>query len=93
MGNRLAFSCAVLVSAGIVAMLADGSIVGASGLSQCNRRQNPLWNPRRSGSRVESDFERHRSGFGAGAEFAGDQPLGGTRCGCGLRCRQRDRQL
>ncbi len=31
MGNRLAFSCAVLVSAGIVAMLADGSIVGASG--------------------------------------------------------------
>ena len=31
MGNRLAFSCAVLASAGVVAMLADGSIVGASG--------------------------------------------------------------
>ncbi len=31
MGSRLAFSCAVLASGGVVAMLADGPILGASG--------------------------------------------------------------
>ena len=93
MRKRLIFSTAVLACAGVVAMLADGTTVGASGAVPVESAYRmPSGNRRRSGSRVEPDLERHRSGFGAGPEFAGDQPLGGTRRGCRLRCRQRGRQ-
>ena len=88
MRKRLIFSTAVLACAGVVAMLADGTTVGASGAVPAESAYRMP-----SGTDVDPVLEWNQIlndtalRYGAGPEFAGDQPRGGTRRGCGLRCR------